>query len=291
VRLTVRVPATVANLGPGFDSFALAVSLFNEVTVETDGERGVRVEGEGAGELPEDESNLVARSIAYLFSKGPNAPPPLEVTCVNRIPLERGLGSSASAVIAGLLLADRLQEMNLVRSHPDWLLKWAADLEGHADNAAAALRGGVVMAYRGEGGWRVESLVPHESLRPVLLVPEGERVSTAQARRSLPNQVPLDSLVFNTSRAGLLVLALTSRPDLLPEALRDNVHQEHRLSLAPASHGLFWQLVEARVPVCVAGSGPSLLAFEPEGTQIRDPGPGWRVIRAEIAEGAQVTEG
>jgi homoserine kinase len=290
VRLSVRVPATVANVGPGFDSFALAVSLSNEVTLDTEGEPGIHVEGEGAGELPEDDSNLVLRSIAYLFSKGPDSPPRVAVRCVNNIPLERGLGSSASAVVAGLVLGDRLMGQNLARTHPDWLLKWAVDLEGHADNAAAALRGGIVLAYRATESWKIESLAPHESLRPVLLVPENERVSTAQARASLPAEVPLDSFVFNTSRAALLVLALTSRPDLLGEALRDNVHQEHRLALAPRSDELFWRLVEMEIPVCVAGSGPSLLAFETEGARIPDPGPGWRVIRAEFAGGAEIVE-
>jgi homoserine kinase len=280
----------VANLGPGFDCFALAVSLFNEVTVDTEGEPSVRVEGEGAGELPEDESNLVVRSMAYLFSKGPNELPPLAVTCVNRIPLERGLGSSASAVIAGLLLADRMQGMDLIRSHPDWVLKWAVDLEGHADNAAAALRGGIVLAYRGVESWKIESLVPHQSLRPVVFIPQDERVATTEARRSLPSQVPLESLVFNTSRAALLVLALTSRPDLLAEALLDNVHQEHRLTLAPSSHRFFSRLIEKGIPACVAGSGPSLLAFETEETEIPEPGPGWQVTRVDIAGGAAITE-
>lgn len=290
VKLRVRVPATVANLGPGFDSMALAVDVWNEVLLDTEGPPGVTVEGEGAGELPEDASNLVMRSIAHLAGVGEGGLPPFTLACTNRIPLERGLGSSASAVVAGLLLADRLLGTDRARSRPDWLLRFAVELEGHADNVAAALYGGIVLAYQGAEEWQVEPLRPNESLRPVLLVPEGERISTAQARKSLPEQVPLQAAVFNTSRAALLVLALTLRPDRLGEALWDNLHQEHRLALAPRSHELFTSLRESGVPVCVAGSGPSLLAFETESVAVPDPGKGWRVIRTTITSGAALSE-
>ena len=290
MRLKVTVPATVANLGPGFDCMALAVDLGNEITIDTEGPAGVTVEGEGADEIPADHTNLVARAMAHLARETDKELPEMAMTCTNRIPLERGLGSSAAAVMGGLLLADRLLETRLQSAA---LLEMAEALEGHVDNVAAAYHGGVVLAYREAGGtWRVERLRPAQGLQPVLLVPEDSRVSTEEARRVLPPQVPLEVATFNASRAALLALALTSSPQLLREALRDRLHQGHRLRLAPASDALFRTLVVAGVPVCVAGSGPSLLAFESDATPIQDPGQGWRIIRTRIElRGAQLRAG
>jgi homoserine kinase len=290
VKLTASVPATVANLGPGFDCLALAADLANEISVDPEGPPEVTVEGEGETELPADDSNLVLRSMAHLARETGTELPALAMRCRNAIPLERGLGSSASAVVGGLALADRLLATRL---SPQALLGMAVELEGHADNAAAALHGGVVLAYREAGGsWRVERLRPDPSLRPALLVPETERVSTESARRVLPEHVPLETAAFNAARAALLVLGLTTAPHLLREALRDRLHQGSRLRLAPASDALFRQLVMAGIPTCVAGSGPSLLAFEDDAAAVPDPGPGWRLVRTRIdPRGIQVEEG
>ena len=289
MKLTVHVPATVANLGPGFDAMALALDLVNSVQLDTDGPPAVTVEGEGAGELPADHSNLILRTIAHLAAEVGGAVPSFALRCSNRIPLERGLGSSAAAVVAGLLLADRLLGSGL----PDErLLGLAVDLEGHADNVAAAMRGGAVVAYLSASGWKVEPLEPSDRLQPVLLVPEHERVSTQEARRVLAPEVPRTAASFNLARAALLVAALTRRPELLPEALQDRLHQQARLRLAPASRALFVDLEEAGVPVCVAGSGPTLLAFEGEEWKVPELGPGWRVLRVGVrATGAEVEEG
>lgn len=288
MRLTALVPATVANLGPGFDALALAVGLANEVEVDTEAEPAVVVEGEGAGELPEDASNLVFRSMAFLAREAGGALPPFRLTSRNAVPVQRGLGSSAAAVVAGLLLADRLLEVALGR---DRLLDLAVDLEGHPDNVAACLLGGLALAYLSRSGWRAERLDPHPSLRPVLLVPEAERVATEDARRVLPREVPLGDAAFTGGRAALAVVALTARPDLLPEALEDRLHQARRLALAPASRALFQDLQDAGVPVCVAGSGPSLLAFEGDEAGIPPLGPGWRVLRVDVERaGARLRE-
>jgi homoserine kinase len=289
VRVRAAVPATVANLGPGFDSMALAVDLANHVMVDTDAQPGVEVRGEGAGELPEDASNLVFRAMAYLAREAGGALPPFQLSSDNGIPLERGLGSSAAAVVAGLQLADRLLGTGL---DADRLLEVAVDIEGHPDNVAACLRGGVVVVYLGRDGWRAERLDPHPGLRPVLLVPAHERLSTADARRMLPREVPLSDAAFNAGRVALAVLALTARPDLLGEALEDRLHQARRLPLVPSSRALFEDLREAGVPVCVAGAGPSLLAFDTDRAQAPALGPGWRVIRTRVlTEGATVIEG
>jgi homoserine kinase len=280
MRLRCRAPATVANLGPGFDSLALAVEVWNEVSVVTDGDPAVVVEGEGAGELPEDASNLIFRAMTYLSRETGRPLPSFRLETQNRIPLERGLGSSAAAVVAGLLLADRLLGTGL---EPDGVLEIAVDLEGHPDNVAACLRGGLVIAYLSRDGWRAESLTVSPALRPVLLVPENERVPTEDARRVLPREVPLADAAFNVGRTALTVRALTERPDLLPSALEDRLHQARRLALAPSSRALFEDLRERDIPVCVAGAGPSLLAFD-AGDGLPDLGPGWRVLRPGIAE-------
>jgi homoserine kinase len=288
LRLTARVPATVANLGPGFDSFGLALSMYNEIEVDTGAPPGIDVEGEGADELPRDETNLVVRAMQAFAVDAGRELPRLAIRCANAIPVERGLGSSAAAAVGGLLLADRLLGVAVDRTE---LLRLATALEGHADNAAAALSGGLAVAYLTNDGWRAERVDPAPSLKPVVLLSEGERVGTDAARRSLPEDVALEDAVFNASRAALLVLSLTARPDLLAVALEDRLHQSARLALAPAAAELFAQLREAGVPVAVAGSGPTLVAFETAQHAVPDPGEGWRALRLEVAaEGATLLE-
>lgn len=276
----VRAPATAANLGPGFDCLALALDLWNEFLVEPGrAEPSVQVEGEGAGELPTDGTNLVFRTVSYLARELGGRPPTFSLTCRNAIPLARGLGSSASAVVAGVLIADRLLDTGL---SPDRLLEMATDVEGHADNVAACLRGGLVLAYLSADGWRAESMEPHPDLRPVLLVPESERIATEEARRVLPLTVPLADAAFNLSRSALAVLALTRKPSLLRDALEDRLHQGRRLPLAPSARALFQDLRDQGIPVCVAGSGPTLLAFQRDDIRLPELGPGWRVLESSV---------
>ena len=286
--MLVRAPATVANLGPGFDALAMAVDLWNEVEADTAASPEVRVQGEGAGDLPEDASNLVFRAMAWLAREVGGALPPFALRCRNHIPLERGLGSSAAAVVSGIVLADRLLGAEL---GPDSLLEIAVDIEGHPDNVAACLRGGAAIAYLSRSGWRAEPLALHPDLRLAVLVPEHERLPTEDARRILPRQVPLADAAFNAGRAALAVLALTERPELLPEAVEDRLHQGRRLPLVPGARAMFEELRAAGLPVCVAGAGPSLVAFEIEGRRVPDLGPGWRVLRLQpAAAGADVQD-
>jgi homoserine kinase len=288
MRLAVTAPATVANLGSGFDCLALALDLENEVRLEADVPPTVEVEGEGRDELPTDVTNLVFRTITYLAREAGGRLPPIALKCRNRIPLQRGLGSSAAAVVAGLLLADRLLGTAL---SPDRLLETAVDLEGHADNVAACLRGGMVLAYLSDDGWRAEAVRPNPSLRPVVLIPAAERVATDEARRVLPRTVPLGDASFALARSALAVLAFTERPHLLAAALEDRLHQNRRFPLMPAAAALYRDLREAGLPACVAGSGPSLLAFETADHRLWDLGPGWLVIRPRIGmSGATVRE-
>jgi len=284
MRLTARVPATSANLGPGFDCFGLALDLCNEVTIDTEAEPGVTWEGEGAGELPTDGSDLVSRAIQSVSMSLANAvPPAVAVRGRNAIPLERGLGSSAAAVVAGVVLANRLLDGpgDLER-----LFDQAVAIEGHPDNVAAAVFGGFTVAY-GDGVVRLD---PSPELRPVVLIPEA-RLATDEARRDLSPTIERGWGVFNVQRSALAVVALTQRPDLLRDALQDRLHQEARLARVPVVRAVFDRLRDEGIPVCVSGSGPSLLAFEGEHHPVPDPGDGWRVLRVPVRPtGVEVVE-
>lgn len=269
MRFTAVVPATVANVGPGFDSFGIALDLCNEFTIDTAGPRGIRWEGEGASELPTDGTDHVSRALRAVAG---DAASDLSLEGRAAIPLERGLGSSAAATVAGVLLGAALIGR---ADETDFVLEAAAAIEGHPDNAAAAVHGGFTIV----AGNTVVRLEVDPSIRLVVLVPEGERTSTSAARAALPATVPLADAAFGAARAALLPLALTQDPGLLATALEDRLHQDARLALAPAALERFEALRSAGVPVCVAGSGPSLLAFETDGPSVPDPGEGWRVLR------------
>ena len=277
MRVTVRVPATSANLGPGFDCFGLALDLCNEVTVDTDAEPGVTWEGEGADELLTDGSDLVSRAILRSAQEHGLALPSFALRGTNRIPLERGLGSSSAAAVAGASIGAVLAGVPSSDA-AEAGFDVAARLEGHADNAAAAIFGGLIIVAAGIA----HRLQLHPSLRPVALVPR-ERSATSDARRALPDAVGREHAVFNIAHAALAAIAFTQRPELLREALHDRLHEEARAALMPASAILLKELRASRVPACLSGAGPSLLAFESEDVGIpMDLPDGWRAIRPGI---------
>jgi homoserine kinase len=282
MRVTVRVPATSANLGPGFDTFGLALDLCNEVTVDTDARPGVSWEGEGADELSVDGTDLVSTTMASIAASMELPLPPLALRGVNHIPLARGLGSSSAATVAGVVLASRVLDLGIDGGDAFSVFVQAAQIEGHPDNAAPATFGGLTVAV--DGG--VHRLEPHPELRTVVLVPS-VRLDTERARGALPERVPMADAVFNLGHAALLVEALTNDPSLLQEALRDRLHQEARLDLVPEMADQFDRIrALRRVPVCVSGAGPSLLAFPLDGAEIppealEGPG-GWRAIPLAI---------
>jgi homoserine kinase len=278
MKLTARVPATSANLGPGFDCFGLALDLCNEVTVDTDAEPGISWEGEGAEELPTDGSDMVSRAMRWVAERAEEKLGPFHLHGVNRIPIERGLGSSAAAAVAGVAIARawlRLPD----RNDREVLFREAADIERHPDNAAAATYGGLtVVADRSVRRFDVPA-----SVRPVALIPEHLRMPTEEARRALPSEVPLSDAVYNVAHGALVISALTTGDlDLLRCALRDRLHQDVRLSLVPELREVFERLAACRVPVCVSGAGPSLLAFETDTGPIPDPGNHWRMLRLAL---------
>jgi len=290
VRLSARVPATSANLGPGFDCFALALELCNEVIVDTDAEPGVTWEGEGARELPTDGTDLISRAMRHVegLASGSRRPlPAFHLHGVNRIPLASGLGSSSAAAVAGAALASVL--VGVTGDDLHGVFRVAAELEGHPDNAAAAVFGGFTLAMP-DGA--VRRLEPHPDLRPVVWIPSSERLPTEEARRALPPTVPLIDAVHNVAHAALMVEALTRDPSVLATAMRDRLHQDARLALVPSVRAMFDRLQQAGVPVCVSGAGPSLLSFEREGHPMPAPAPGWRSLRIPVrAAGVEVTRG
>ena len=274
--LTVRVPATSANLGPGFDAFGLALRLFNEVEIDTDVAPGVRWEGEGADELPTDGSDLISRAMSAAASALGRALPPVAMLGRNRIPLERGLGSSSAAAVAGVFAAHALvatdEDIDIDLAE---VFALAASFDGHPDNAAPAVYGGFTIASGSDTPpLRLE---PHASLAPIALIPEAVRLPTEEARRALPTEVPMADAIFNAAHAAGVAIALTGGDHrLLAESLRDRLHQDARLALVPEVRDVFEQVRDAGVPVCVSGAGPTLLAFDHPDSPVPDVGPGWR---------------
>ncbi|GAB3208436.1 homoserine kinase [Marinactinospora thermotolerans] len=262
----VRTPATSANLGPGFDALGLALELYDEIEVRLrDDERVVvEVDGEGAGELPQDERHLVVRAMRETFEAAGERLPGLELRCRNRIPHGRGLGSSAAAIVAGVSAATTLLgggDPETGELDRDRVFQLAADIEGHPDNVAPCVHGGFAIAWRGEKAWRVLSVPPSPRLRPVVCIP-GERLSTERARGLLPTSVPHGDAAFSAGRAALLVAAVSGHPELLFEATEDRLHESYRAPAMPASAELIRTLRERdRLAAVVSGAGPTVLVL------------------------------
>ncbi|SDQ26050.1 homoserine kinase [Leucobacter chromiiresistens] len=261
----VRVPATSANLGPGFDTLGIALAYGDELSVVVRDAPGatVHVSGVGAGEVPTDETNLVVRSAAHVFAQLGREMPGIEVTATNRIPHGRGMGSSGSAIVAGVMIAAGLLQSDPQRPMAlteEQLLAFATELEGHPDNVAPALFGGLTIAWTTEQGPRFKRLMVHRGVAPLVLVPSFT-MSTELARSLQPKQVPHEDAVFNVSRSALLIAALTQSPELLLEATEDRLHQNYRGAAMPATRDLIGELRSAGHAAVVSGAGPSVLVL------------------------------
>jgi len=261
MRVRVRVPATSANLGPGFDALGLALALHNEVIGEEADEVAVAVEGEGAARLDAGAKNVVARGVALGFEVAGRPFRGARLRCVNRIPLSRGLGSSAAAWVGGLLAANALLGEPIDR---DGLLAAATRAEGHPDNVAAALLGGLTVSCADGPRVTAVSLPLPAGIDWVVLVPETES-STHEARAVLPDVVPRADAVFNVQRVSLLLAALgAGRADLLDLAMQDRLHQPYRRRLFPWMEEVAAAGRRAGALGCVlSGAGPCLLAAVP----------------------------
>ncbi|OXM69267.1 homoserine kinase [Amycolatopsis thermalba] len=262
--LKVTVPASSANLGPGFDALGLALALHDVVEVQvTDAGLKVEVFDAGAGgveDVPTDETHLVVRALRRACEHLGVTPPGLHLRCFNKIPHARGLGSSAAAVVSGIAAGYALAG----RSLDGDAVQLAAEFEGHADNAAASLLGGFVLAWCEKGRFHAERLTPHPSIRPVVAVPS-VKSSTEATRGLLPAQVPHPDAAFSAGRAALAVHALTSDPSLLLPATEDRLHQDYRAPAYPATGRLVRELRAAGVAATVSGAGPTVLALTVDG--------------------------
>lgn len=273
--VSVRVPATSANLGPGFDTLGLALSVYDELTVEAlpDGQLRIDVSGSGADAIARDESNLVARSVWHVFESLGVEAPGLRIDARNGIPHGRGLGSSGAAVAAGVLAAKGLLAGRAELDDAE-LLRLATELEGHPDNVAPALFGGLTIAWVEDGMPQHKKLLVHRGVAPLVLVPE-TTMSTSVARGLQPDQVPREDAVFNVSRSALLIAALTQSPELLLSATDDKLHQTYRAEAMPETHRLVRALRAEGFAAVVSGAGPSVLVLA--------DGPGRRLEAVDVA--------
>jgi homoserine kinase len=288
----VRVPATVANLGPGFDALGVAVRMHLEIDIEPRRDSvDILIEGEGAEQLPADETNLVIKSMNTFFDFVGRRPPGYAVRVKNPIPLGSGLGSSAAAVVGGLYAARSVTGRTVPQTD---MVQLATQLEGHPDNIMPALLGGLVVCYRSQDGAELRSfrLEPSERLIPILAVP-AEGFPTSEARKALPEDVSFGDAQFTASRSALLVAAMISGSgsEVLAEAMNDRLHEPHRLKLMPETAAVHEELRASGLAVALAGAGPSLLTVVPKpeaatrAEQVRrvcrDRHAGWRVFVSE----------
>ncbi|MDJ0323033.1 homoserine kinase [Cryobacterium sp. PH31-AA6] len=272
--VTVQVPATTANLGPGFDTLGLALAHYDHLDVAVRDEPGVTVEvhGVGEGEVPTDETNLVARAIIHTFAAYDQPLPGLNLVAHNVIPHGRGMGSSGAAIVSGIMAAKGLLE-GLVDIDAEALLALATEMEGHPDNVAPALFGGLTIAWMTPEGPRHKKLMVHRGVKPLVFVPE-HAMSTALARSLQPESVPHEDAVFNVSRSALLIAALIQSPELLLAATEDKLHQSYRAAAMPETNQLITLLREHGFAAVVSGAGPSILVLASD--------PGQRLVAAEL---------
>ena len=280
--IRVKAPATTANMGPGYDCLGMALDVWNSLEVEVldSGEPVVEIIGEGAGELGTGRDNLVYQSMEFLFKDAGEDMPAVRLKCENTIPLARGMGSSAAAIASGLVAANAICSQEYT---PNDLLEMAATIEGHPDNVAAAVLGGMqlVISDQTEEGSRLFTVpinVPPE-LHAVIFVPD-VRISTEDARAVLPEKVSVADAVHNMGRVGLLVASMaTNHPEYLAIATQDRLHQPYRQPLFPAMKVIFQAALDAgALGVFLSGSGSTVLAL----TQGRE-----MTVAYEMAEAAR----
>jgi homoserine kinase len=278
MHITIRVPATSANLGPGFDSLGLALDLWNEAIITLAIEYSVQVNGEGTEKLSAGENNLIIRSAQRLAEHVGKRLPPFHLDCTNRIPLASGLGSSAAAKLTGLLGANALLGKPLLK---DEILDLAAEMEGHPDNVAPALLGGLVVSTVEDGkvlAHKINMDSSNESPIHITVSIPDFHISTQQAREALPNHIGMKDAVHNISRAVMVTEAFRSGDlDLLSKVMTDALHQPYRLPLIPGAREAMHAAQEAgALAAAISGAGPSIIAFSSK----RDPAIGEAMVHA-----------
>lgn len=294
-QVTVRVPATSANLGPGYDALGLALDLHDRVTAEVTGSgTEISVAGEGADTVSRDETHLVHRSMARAFERMGSGLPSVRLHCENAIPHGRGLGSSSAAIVAGLSLARALLGGGALLMDDDAMFALAAEIEGHPDNVAPACFGGFTVAYADQGRFRATTAPVDPRVSVVVFVPP-DPVETRTARGMLPERIGFTDAASNAGRAALLVAALGGRPELLLAATEDRLHQSYRAPAMPDSARLVTELRTDGLPAVISGAGPTVLVFTDSGNQaeVADRAPnGWVAHQLAVEHrGAQVSVG
>jgi homoserine kinase len=289
--VVVRVPATSANLGPGFDTLGLALGIYDEVEVQlvASVEITVEVVGEGAGEVPDGADHLVVQALRHTLEVAGAPLTGLQMRCVNQIPHGRGLGSSAAAVVSGVVAARGLLA-DPGSIDVATMLQIATQFEGHPDNAAPALRGGATLAWTGPAGPRAVDLEIDPRIGATVLVPDA-RLATSRARGVLPDQVPHADAAFTAGRAALLVEVLARRPELLLDATEDRLHQDYRAGVMAGTAELVRALRAEGLAATVSGAGPTVLvlstaeqaaALDAVLADLVDEVAGWRASRPPI---------
>lgn len=269
--VTVEVPATTANLGPGFDSLGMALDLCDRVTLSpsSSGQDVITVEGECAAVVPRDGRHLVLRTARHLFSELGFDPGPLRLDCVNGVPHGQGLGSSAAAIVSGLAIAREFAARSGIDTSGVDLFEIAARIEGHPDNVAPCVHGGMTIAWKvAEGSYACVRLTPHPDIRVSLAIPETV-LSTKAARGLLPDSVPLAEAAANSGRAALAVHAFTTDPTLLLPATHDYLHQRYRASAYPESFALVELLRSRGHAAAISGAGPTVIVFSAQEVDLR----------------------
>ncbi len=294
--VTIEVPASTATVGRVFDALGVALGLYDTITVTTiDSGLELEVSGEGAGQVPEDASHLVAKAVEAGLRAGGVGVPGVRISCRNAIPHSRGLGSSASAAVGGLVAANGLMGGVLTNDH---LVQLSSEFEGHPDNAAASVLGGVVVSWteRSATGvhYRAVRMEVDPSIVATVLVPS-ETSSTAQTRGLLPATVPHEDAAFNASRAALMSVALAAHPEFLLAATEDRLHQSYRAPALVGTTEWVTRLRERGLAATVSGAGPTVLVLGTDGlpTDLRAEAEaqGWTVLDLQIADGARVVTG
>lgn len=257
----IRVPGTTANCGPGFDAMGIACTIYNELELTLSNEGGITLEviGEGAGAIPADNSNIVVKAIKMVLAKTGHNYQGIKLKLTNNIPLARGLGSSAAAIVGGLIAANELTGNTLTKEN---ILDMATAIEGHPDNVAPAIFGGITISILASGNTQYLRFLPPNDFSMVVVIPSFN-LSTRAARKVLPDSVPFSDAVFNVGRTALLVGALCcGELKLLSSALEDRLHQSYREKLIP---GMAQVLSSARqagaLGAALSGAGPCLIAF------------------------------
>jgi homoserine kinase len=259
MKITIKVPATSANLGPGFDALGLALDLWNEATIVPAKECAVKINGEGAGRLSSGKNNLIIRAAQRLAERAGKSLPPFQAECINQIPLSSGLGSSAATVLTGLLAGNTLLENPLSNEE---ILNLASEMEGHPDNAAPALMGGLVISTTQDNKVIAHQIPIRLDVSITVALPDFY-ITTKQARAALPKKISMKNAVHNIGRAILVTEAFRNGDlNLLGKAMTDRLHQPYRLKLIPGAQSAMDAAKDAgAAAVALSGAGPSLIAF------------------------------